>query len=197
MLKGALDLVTHSTRIEQTRRTRRGTRNSIRNDTNGLIQKIRSAIPHLLSTGLSVSDLYEIAKQQVLIEAIPLSLNLSGRPNQSQLSAITGLTRPEIRSLLRQREWDSKALAAISRSRSIRVARGWLLLICEDPRLNRLPLRGKRHSFTSLVREYSGDVPQAAMQKELLRLGWVRLFPKEGAIELNSRKVKSTLNALL
>jgi hypothetical protein len=162
-----------------------------------LVRQIRAAVPLLLSTGLSVRDFYEITKRQVLVESLAMASHKNGKPNQSLVSAMTGLTRPEIRSLMREQGFRAETLVLISSSRSIRVAREWLRLEKGTSKRLLLPMRGKQISFQHLVRKLAGDVPVIAMQKEMLRLGWVRLHPATNQIELLRKKVLANFSSLI
>jgi DNA-binding protein Fis len=197
MIKGALDIKSLSGRQRPTSKAKQAQKTLRPARPGAIVQQVRSMIPHLFSTGLSVRDLYEIAKRQALIAALPAAVQLSGRPNQSLLSAMTGLTRPEIRSLLHERPLNSHALVASASSRSIRVVREWIKIEASDSSRRRLPIRGKTASFQHLVQRFAGDIPAVAMQKELLRLGWVRMHRSTAEIELLTRNVRSTFDSLL
>jgi Family of unknown function (DUF6502) len=198
MIKGALDIAEKSGRPRRVHRKSRATTTGSRARSGDLTRQVQAIIPKLFSVGLSVRDLYEIAKRQALVAAVPMSSHLSGRPNQSLLSAITGLTRPEIRSLLRDKPLNSQMLVASANSRSIRVAREWLKLQATDPSRIRLPIRARKGaSFQDLVKNNAGDVPLAAMQKEMLRLGWVRLHQSRNELELLKRDVLLAFSELL
>ena len=198
MIKGALDIAEKSGRPRRVHRKSRATTTGSRARSGDLTRQVQAIIPKLFAVGLSVRDFYEIAKRQALIAALPVCSHLSGRPNQSLLSAMTGLTRPEIRSLLRERSLNSQMLVASASSRSIRVARQWLNLLAIDPSRIRLPIRARKGaSFQDLVKNNAGDVPLAAMQKELLRLGWVRLHKTSNELELLKRDVQLAFCELL
>ncbi len=190
MIKGAVDLVPGPRRLVRSPRLRLTPARKRRDRSNDLTIRIRALLPALFSNGLSVRDLYEIAKREALVAALPACSHATGRPNQSLLSAVTGLTRPEIRSLLKESGTNAHDLVAISSSRSIRVVREWLTLETGNPRRARLRIRGNSASFQNLVRRFAGDVPVIAMQKELVRLGWVRVHTKSGEIELLPKKVR-------
>lgn len=198
MIKGALDLVGNSRRSPRRARMRTTAPPIQRREQSGdLVRNIQSVLPLLFSTGLSVRDLYEIAKRQALVMALPLSLHSSGRPNRSLLSAMTGLTRPEVRSLLKEKRLTSPALVKLASSRSIRVTREWLALTEGDARFRRLRIRGKADSFQVLVQRFAGDVTVIAMQKELLRLGWIRIHVSANEVELLAQRVRSTFQRLV
>ena len=95
----------------------------------------------------------------------------------SRVSALTGLTRKEVKRLL-ERD-DAEADPGQARySRAIRVISGWL----NDPRFQDeqgkpgvLPIEGTRNSFALLVKEYSGDIPTKAMLAMLDEAGSVKI----------------------
>jgi hypothetical protein len=87
------------------------------------------------------------------------------RPTVSAVSALTGLTRKETKRLRESSPADD-AESSQRYNRAIRVISGWV----NDTRFHDdegepaiLPFNGESASFSSLVREYSGDVPPVAM----------------------------------
>ncbi len=93
----------------------------------------------------------------------------------SRVSALTGLTRKEVKRLL---ELDAEDVGAGQDryNRAVRVVAGWV----NDSRFQDgagkpadLPLEGARKSFALLVREYSGDIPTVAMLDMLVDAGSV------------------------
>jgi hypothetical protein len=93
----------------------------------------------------------------------------------SNVAIVTGLNRKEVKKL-HEYDVDQGGQGAHKYNRAVRVLGGWI----NDPRFLRedgnprdLPHEGKG-SFSELVKEYSGDMPVAAMQKVLLGSGNIR-----------------------
>jgi hypothetical protein len=91
----------------------------------------------------------------------------------SRVSALTGLTRKEVKRLLESDSVDAGA-GQDRYNRAVRVVGGWV----NDKRFHdangkpaNLPLEGARKSFALLVREYSGDIPTVAMLDMLVDAG--------------------------
>jgi hypothetical protein len=104
----------------------------------------------------------------------------------SRVSAMTGLTRKETKRLY-ELENNTINEAGERYNRAIRVISGWV----NDKRYQTkqggqkiLPVVGNSISFTSLVKEYSGDIPTQAMLAVLKKAGSV--IENEKGIELVS-----------
>ena len=98
------------------------------------------------------------------------------RISQSRIAAVTGLTRAEVKRILRlPKERPDTYVWHFNRAN--RVLDGWR----SDRKYHSkdLPIRGKRNSFYALAKTYSGDVPPRAILEELLTAGAVRKLPGE------------------
>jgi hypothetical protein len=98
----------------------------------------------------------------------------NGRVNHSRVAAQTGLTRADIKRLLKQGAFEStkRGLTAVEK-----VVSGWRT----DPEFasrsgqpKRLRISGSPGSFAHLVKKYGGDVTHRAVLDELRRIGAVR-----------------------
>ena len=104
----------------------------------------------------------------------------------SRISVITGLNRKEVARLQEMTVEDNTGAIA-SFNRAGKVVTAWLH---EYPKKGKpghaatLPLEGA-HSFASLVKQYSGDMPTRAVLDELLRVGVVQKT-EDGVVELLS-----------
>lgn len=104
----------------------------------------------------------------------------------SRISVITGLNRKEVARLQEMTVEDNTGAIA-SFNRAEKVVTAWLH---EYPKAGKpglattLPLEGE-HSFASLVKRYSGDMPVRAVLDELLRVGVVQKT-EDGEISLLS-----------
>jgi Family of unknown function (DUF6502) len=98
----------------------------------------------------------------------------NSRINQSAVAAITGLTRPQVRSLLRP-QLPTSGLPQASRVDQLIV--GWTtdpLFATSNGRGRVLSLGRGRHSFAALVKKYGADITPRALLSELKRLRLVR-----------------------
>src|SRR5262249_51819844 len=125
--------------------------------------------------------------------------------NRSRVSVLTSVRRSEIKRLLSE-TGETAAISQVNEPRTERVINAWMsdrrYADCRGmPR--RLPIRGSRTSFESLVRGFAGDVPPRALLEELHRLRVVR--EKGGQIELvrpaarseSSARAQDVIDALL
>ena len=108
--------------------------------------------------------------------------------NASRISTLTGLTRREVAALLHAPD-DAAPEVERGRPRLQRVLSGWWT----DPDFQDslgapapLPLRGRKVSFASLVKRYSGEPRVLTILNELLRVKAVRKLP-DGRFEALSR----------
>jgi hypothetical protein len=116
----------------------------------------------------------ELARKAFVDEGLQQLERTGKRSTISGVAAMTGLTRKEAARLA---DYDIDAGADSDRryNRAVRVITGWTI----DPRFKNkkgqpstLPLQGK-DSFETLVKDYSGDVPFAAMLTTLESSGTV------------------------
>jgi uncharacterized protein DUF6502 len=122
----------------------------------------------LLQAGITPRLFGELASREFVKAACKASTLRNGRINQSRVAVLTGLSRVEVRNVMR----GSRKRAPRFQPRTLRVIDGWVT----DPRfLSRdgaprwLPVNGANGSFAALVRKYAGDVPHHAVLEELRR----------------------------
>jgi len=152
------------------------------------LQLLRPLMTILLRNNVSHRTFAELAKL-VYVEVASAQFGIAGKKQStSRIAILTGLTRKEVQRLLAQPS-DTEPVSVEEYHRASRVITGWV----RDPDFgdgkgHPLPLRmeGKRASFTTLVKRYSGDIPVRAMGDELLRVGAVKQL-KDGRICLRSR----------
>jgi len=152
------------------------------------LQLLRPLVKILLRNNVSHRTFAELAKL-VYVEVANAEFGISGKKQTtSRIAILTGLTRKEVQRLLAQPP-DTEPTSAEEYHRASRVITGWV----RDPDFgdgkgHPHPLRmdGKRASFSTLVKRYSGDIPVRAMVDELLRVGAVKQL-KDGRICLLSR----------
>ncbi len=143
---------------------------TIRQALNNTLKKILSALIHtLLRNGVAYGEFDQIARKCFVDVAYRDFSSPQQKQTVSNVAILTGLNRKEVKKL---HELDTDQSTATSKqyNRSIRVIGGWI----NDPvylRANGSPkdldLEGDV-SFASLIRNYSGDMPVAAMQKALI-----------------------------
>lgn len=148
---------------------------------------LRPLVRVLLRHGMAYGSFAELARKAYVEEGFAYIGGTGKRPTVSSVSAITGLTRKETRRLRELEEVDG-ASSAMRYSRAIRVISGWIT----DPRFQTgasapavLPVEGESGSFAALVKEYSGDIPPAAMLSVLENSGTVEATDK--GVILHSR----------
>lgn len=152
------------------------------------LQLLRPLVTILLRNNVSHRTFAELAKL-VYVEVANAEFGIAGKKQTtSRIAILTGLTRKEVQRLLAQPP-DTEPVSAEEYHRASRVITGWV----RDPDFgdgkghpHPLPMEGKRASFSTLVKRYSGDIPVRAMVDELLRAGAVKQL-KDGRICLLSR----------
>lgn len=139
----------------------------------------------LLKRGLSYGVFSEATKL-AFVEAALHDLALPGKkPTASRISTLTGLSRKQVSWLLNL-ETTGVVDAQHKLNRAARVIGGWI----SDRRFtdkNQQPLSlafdGVANSFSTLVRDYSGDIPPRTIADELTRLGAIALTT-QGELQL-------------
>lgn len=131
----------------------------------------------MIDADLSMREFEAIAKASYVEAASSLAVRGRGSVNQSAVSAITGLSRSEVKALINQPAGESHR---DNRSRARRVVDGWTT----DRRFSRLgqprvlPVKGRGTTFETLVRSYGADTPPRAILDRLRSLHVVRVIPK-------------------
>ncbi len=147
----------------------------------------------LLRHGVPFGVFAEMARK-VYVDVAAKEFAVEGRKlSKSRVSVLTGLNRKEVKRLLELGEVDAEPMLE-RYDRSTRILAAWRR---EDryhgadgvPRA--LSFEGATESFTSLVREFGGDVPARAVLDELERTGAVRVAD-DRSIELAERAYVST-----
>jgi len=143
---------------------------TIRQTLNSTLNKILSALIHtLLRNGMSYGEFDQIARKVFVDVAYRDFSQARKKQTVSNVAILTGLNRKEVKKL-HELDMDQPTFNSKQYNRSIRVIGGWI----NDPKFLRadgsprdLDLEGDQ-SFGDLVRQYSGDMPVAAMQKALI-----------------------------
>lgn len=149
-----------------------------------VLKLLRPLTRVLLHHGVSHGAFAETSRQAFVEEGFAHMARGGKRPTASGVSALTGLSRKEVKRL---KETDVNALSAAAqrRNRAIRVISGWT----NDPEFlsdgepASLPLEGEEGSFAGLVKRYSGDVTPAAMLSLLKESRNVRMDDGRASLE--------------
>jgi hypothetical protein len=152
------------------------------------IALLKPLVKLLLEAGVGVGEFHNLAKRSY-VQVARDRLD-EGRPNVSRIAVLTGISRGEVAKLLAEPP-EAELTAERGRHRAEQVLKGWWTdpaYLDEGGRPLRLPLRGSRRSFSSLVRHYAGDPRTLTLLDELLRVKAVRQHP-DGLLEALSRTV--------
>ena len=154
--------------------------------TDTLSKILRALIRTLLRNGMSYGEFDQVARKCYVDVAYRDFAPAGKKQTVSNVAILTGLNRKEVKKLA---ELDVEQPANEKRqyNRVVRVLGGWI----NDPRFLRndgvprdLNYDGK-DSFSELVKQYSGDMPVAAMQKVLLSSANIK-FADDGKVRLMS-----------
>jgi len=140
-----------------------------------ILRLFKPLVRLLLRNGIPFGVFAEIARQ-AYVEVAFKEFGVPGRKaSDSRVATITGLTRKEV-SRLKNLEEQSEKVSVAKYHRAARVVYGWVhdSKYAAGPEESApLPFEGGPISFSSLVKEYSGDVPPRAVLDELLQVGVV------------------------
>ena len=129
----------------------------------------------LLRYGIGFRELAEVAKS-AYVDVATSEYGIRGRPtNISRVAVMTGLTRKEVRRIRDQNETGRDTIV-LKTTPLTTVLHRWHSeedYLDEDGRPATLPFVGDSGSFSSLVKQFGGDIPPGAMRTELKRVGAV------------------------
>ena len=127
----------------------------------------------LLRYGIGFREFAEVAKS-AFVAVATTEYGIRGRPtNMSRVAVMTGLTRKEVRRLRDQNE-SGTGTFVLKTTPLTTVLHRWHSeedYLDKDGRPALLPFIGESGSFSSLVKEFGGDIPPGAMRTELKRVG--------------------------
>jgi hypothetical protein len=140
------------------------------------LRKILTAIIRvLLRNGMSYGEFDQVARK-CFVDVAYRDFSPAGKKQTlSNVAIVTGLNRKEVKKL-HEIDADHGERSAQKYNRAVRVLGGWLndaRFLRKDGNPRDLEYEGEG-SFSELVREYSGDMPVAAMQKVLTQSGNIR-----------------------
>lgn len=134
-----------------------------------------SLVRTLIRNGMSYGEFDKVARKCYVDVAFREFSPPRKKQTVSNVAILTGLNRKEVKKLY-ELDGDMDDNSGQQYNRVVRVIGGWL----NDPRFLRddgnprdLDYEGE-DSFSELVRQYSGDMPVAAMQKVLTQSGNIR-----------------------
>jgi len=125
---------------------------------------LRPLVRVLLDHGVAHGAFADLSRQVFVEEGFAYLERSGQRATVSGVAALTGLSRKEVKRL-RELDPDGAGESAQRYNRAVRVISGWVndpRFSCEGVPLD-LSLENGPESFAELVRDYSGDVPPAAM----------------------------------
>lgn len=138
----------------------------------------------LLPRGMTPKRFSEMVRTAFVQVAADISRLRNGKVNHSRVAAQTGLSRSDVKRLLRRQAFSP---AHRSQTPVERVIEGWRndrQFATRPGKPRRLMVSGSRGSFARLVRKYGGDVPPRAVLEELRRIGAV--IDANGAVLLHA-----------
>jgi Family of unknown function (DUF6502) len=156
---------------------------------NSVIEFLTEFARYLLAAGVSISQFQGAAQRAFLMAAARDAQFANAKLNQSAVAAMTGLTRAQVRSILRL------PVNAYSHrvSRVDQMVTGWLtdpVFTTAAGNARVLQRNGRGRTFAALAKKYGGDVPPRALLAELLRQGIVRTLGTRIALSNTARRAK-------
>jgi hypothetical protein len=145
----------------------------------------------LLRNGISFREFAEIVKE-VFVAVCARDLAVPGRRmTMSRIAIVTGLTRKEVSSIVRDDELRRKALET-NANRAARLLEAWhtdtrFLGPYGFPRDLFIDRKDPDGTFADLVGEHGGDMPVRAMLDELLRVGAAKLLESGEVVRVLKR----------
>ncbi len=136
-----------------------------------------SLVRTLIRNGMSYGEFDQIARKCFVDVSFRDLAEPGKKQTISNVAILTGLNRKEVKRLsdLDEGQGDNTGQQY---NRVVRVIGGWIndaRFLRDDGNPRDLDYEG-RHSFTELVRQYSGDMPVVAMQKVLTQSGNIRFI---------------------
>lgn len=133
---------------------------------------LMSTIRILLRNGMSYGEFDQLARKCFVDVAFDDFAPSGKKQTVSNVAILTGLNRKEVKKL-HEFDADHGSAGARQYNRAVRVLGGWLndsRYLRKDGNPRDLEYEGEG-SFSELVKQYSGDMPVAAMQKVLTQSG--------------------------
>ncbi|MDA0707089.1 MAG: DUF6502 family protein [Proteobacteria bacterium] len=158
---------------------------------NAFLVALKPIARTLLRFGIGFREFSEIAKT-AFVDVASNEYGLRGRPtNVSRVAVMTGLTRKEV-SRVRARIDSGHAQVTVKSTPLSKILHRWH---SEDEFLDKagraapLAFGGEQNSFSSLVKQFGGDIPPGAMRTELKRVGAIE-ENEDGSLRVVSRVIR-------
>jgi len=149
------------------------------------IRILKPLIRILLRNGIAYGTFADIARKIYVDAGYDEASRREQKLTVSNVSILTGINRKEVKRLKESLSFDSdNSLKKFDRI--VRVLAGWQHdeeFLDEDHEPKDLQLEGMKSSFTSLVKQYSGDMPIVAMLNALMDSGNIKIIDN-GYIQL-------------
>lgn len=139
-----------------------------------VLKILRPLIAILLRNGMSYGHFDELVKKSYVDVAFDEFQIAGKKQTVSRVAALTGLTRKEVKRLYEIEKIDSKQ----KYNRATKVISGWLTdsqFCAQTNQPNALTFDEGEHSFSQLVKRYSGDIPSKAMLDLLIAAGNINI----------------------
>lgn len=131
----------------------------------------------LLRNGVAYGTLAELVRKVYVDVAFREFAPAGKKQTVSRVSALTGLTRKEVKRLL-ESDGANDSSSQARYNRAVRVIGGWMhdrRFLDTQGKPADLEIEGERKSFARLVKDYSGDIPTMAMLSMLEEAGSIKV----------------------
>ncbi len=145
-----------------------------------VLRMLRPLVKILLRNGIAYGTFTELAKKLYVDVAFEEFSEQGKKQTTSRVSAMTGLTRKEVKRIRDLSNDDEMAGVDQRYNRAIRVISGWVndeRFLTKNGKPAVLQLEDSENSFAALARDYSGDIPTQAMLATLIAAGSVEKTP--------------------
>ena len=133
------------------------------------LSSLRPVIALLLDAGINTQEVTRYVRQLSVAECAARQIRAGKKPSVSQIAAATGLSRPEVRQLLKSDTRPHEA-APIFPRRTDRTLMAWRTeteFLKADGTPQPLSYSGSSPNFSDLVQKHGGDIPPRAMLKQM------------------------------
>lgn len=157
---------------------------------NALLTALRPLARALLRAGVGYREFEEISKT-AFVDIATKDYGLRGRPtNISRVAVMTGLTRKEVRRLRDKTAKGEGAVVVRSTPMAVILHRWYTdeTYLDESGQPRTLNFDGEGDTFSSLVKQFGGDIPPGAMRTELRRINAIEELP-DGRLRVLKRNV--------
>ncbi|MGB5605520.1 MAG: DUF6502 family protein [Gammaproteobacteria bacterium] len=145
--------------------------------TTAILRLLYPLVRILLRNGVAYGTLAGLVRRVYVDVAFSEFAPQGKKQTVSRVSALTGLTRKEVKRLLETEVADEGSTQA-RYNRGVRVIGGWMndrRFLDAQGKPADLVIEGDRKSFSLLVKEYSGDIPTMAMLSMLEEAGSTKI----------------------